>query len=82
MELMGRYAAANHQLIHAHIAKALGVDWERFARATSNVPFVAIAQGRNRFDFGEIGIRKVAIGLALYLAFLLLHPWLFGARPY
>ena len=46
-------------------------DWERFARATSNVPFVAIAQGRNRFDFGEIGIRKVAIGLALYLAFLL-----------
>ncbi len=24
MELMGRYAAANHQLIHAHIARALG----------------------------------------------------------
>jgi tRNA-splicing ligase RtcB len=26
MELMGRYAAANHQLIHKHIAKNLGVD--------------------------------------------------------
>jgi tRNA-splicing ligase RtcB len=26
MELMGRYAAANHALIHAHIAGALGVD--------------------------------------------------------
>ncbi len=26
MELMGRYAAANHQLIHAHIARALGLD--------------------------------------------------------
>lgn len=26
MELMGRYAAANHQLIHAHIARALGVE--------------------------------------------------------
>jgi tRNA-splicing ligase RtcB len=26
MELMGRYAAANHQLIHTHIAKALGVE--------------------------------------------------------
>ena len=25
MELMGRYAAANHELIHVHIAKALGV---------------------------------------------------------
>ncbi len=26
MELMGRYAAANHSLIHAHVAKALGVE--------------------------------------------------------
>jgi RNA-splicing ligase RtcB len=26
MELMGRYAAANHQLIHASMARALGVD--------------------------------------------------------
>ncbi|MBI3987488.1 MAG: RtcB family protein, partial [Lentisphaerae bacterium] len=26
MELMGRYAAANHQLIHRDVAKALGVD--------------------------------------------------------
>ncbi len=26
MELMGRYAAANHHLIHAHVARALGVD--------------------------------------------------------
>jgi tRNA-splicing ligase RtcB (3'-phosphate/5'-hydroxy nucleic acid ligase) len=26
MELMGRYAAANHALIHAHIRRALGVD--------------------------------------------------------
>jgi tRNA-splicing ligase RtcB len=26
MELMGRYAAANHALIHAHIAQALGVE--------------------------------------------------------
>jgi tRNA-splicing ligase RtcB len=26
MELMGRYAAANHELIHAHIATGLGVD--------------------------------------------------------
>jgi tRNA-splicing ligase RtcB len=26
MELMGRYAAANHALIHAHLARALGVE--------------------------------------------------------
>lgn len=69
-------------LIDRRKASALGANWERFARATSNVPFVAIAQGRNKLDFGEIGVRKVAIGLALYVAFLALHPWLFGAAPY
>ena len=63
-------------------ARTLGADWERFAHATSNVPFVAIAQGRNRFDAAEIGIVKLALGLALYAAFLLLHAWLFGAAPY
>jgi tRNA-splicing ligase RtcB len=26
MELMGRYAAANHELIHVHVARALGVE--------------------------------------------------------
>jgi tRNA-splicing ligase RtcB len=26
MELMGKYAAANHELIHRHVARALGVD--------------------------------------------------------
>ena len=26
MELMGRYAAANHELIHAYMARALGVE--------------------------------------------------------
>jgi tRNA-splicing ligase RtcB len=26
MELMGRYAAANHELIHTHVARALGVE--------------------------------------------------------
>lgn len=69
-------------LMDARKARTLGADWQRFARATSNVPFVAIAQGRNRFDAGEIGITKLALGLALYAAFLLLHAWLFGAQPY
>jgi uncharacterized membrane protein len=69
-------------LIDARKARTLGDDWKRFAGATSNVPFVAIAQARNRFDAGEIGIGKPLAGLALYAVFLLAHPWLFGARPY
>ena len=69
-------------LIDSRKARTLGEDWKRFAGATSNMPFVAIAQGRNRFDAGEIGIGKPLAGLALYAVFLLAHAWLFGARPY
>ena len=69
-------------LIDSRKARSLGEDWKRFAGATSNIPFVAIAQRRNRFDAGEIGFGKPLAGLALYAVFLLAHAWLFGARPY
>jgi uncharacterized membrane protein len=75
-------SAAGTTLIDRRKSAAAGEDWQRFARATSNVPFLAIAQGRNRFAAGEIGVAKPAIGLALYGAVLAAHPWLFGARPY
>jgi len=61
---------------------ALGEDWKRFADVTSNVPFAAIAGGRNRFDLGEIGWKRIGAGLALYVILLAAHPYLFGARPY
>lgn len=61
---------------------AHGEAWRRFATATSNVPFVAIAQGRNRFVLSEIGYRNIALALVLYVALLVLHPYAFGVRPY
>jgi uncharacterized membrane protein len=60
----------------------LGEDWGRFAAVTSNIPFAAILQGRNRFDAREIGWRNPAIGLALYALVLWFHPALFGSRAY
>jgi uncharacterized membrane protein len=57
-------------------------NWPRFADATSHIPFVAIAQGRNRLAWREIGWTRPLIGLAAYVVLLLAHPWLFGARPY
>ena len=56
--------------------------WARFAAVTSNVPFVAIAQGRNRLDWREIGWTRPLIGVAVFGVVFALHPWLFGARPY
>jgi uncharacterized membrane protein len=49
-------------------------DWPRFAAVTSHIPFVAIAQGRNRIVWGEIGWLRPAIGLAVFFAVLLVHP--------
>jgi uncharacterized membrane protein len=69
-------------LIDARKNRAIGVEWERFALVTSNFPFVAIFQGRNQFRFDEIGWNKVLIGLAAYFVLVLLHPYLFGVRPY
>jgi uncharacterized membrane protein len=57
-------------------------NWPRFAAATSHIPFVAIARGRNHVAWREIGWTRPLIGLALYAGLLELHPWLFGARPY
>jgi uncharacterized membrane protein len=57
-------------------------DWARFAAVTSNVPFVAVAQGRNRIVWSEIGWMRPLAGLALFAAFFVAHRWLFGARPF
>ena len=49
-------------------------DFARFAALTSNVPFVAIAQGCNRIVWREIGWLRPAAGLAAFFLFLLVHP--------
>jgi uncharacterized membrane protein len=69
-------------LIDARKARNVGADWQRFAAVTSNLPFVAIGGGRNRFVFGEIGWMRVGAGLLLYVLLFLAHAYLFGARPY
>lgn len=69
-------------LIDARKNRTIGVDWQRFAATTSNVPFAAILKGRNQYRFDEIGWPRVAAGLALYLALVFVHPYVFGAQPY
>lgn len=49
-------------------------DWPRFAAVTSHIPFVAIAQGRNRLVWREIGWLRPALGLAAFFAVLAFHP--------
>jgi len=75
-------ALAGTALIDARKADTLGEEWARFAAVTSNVPFSAIVEGRNRFSAGEIGAKRIGTGVALYAIVLVAHPWLFGVRAY
>ncbi|MFY9317827.1 MAG: NnrU family protein [Burkholderiales bacterium] len=75
-------AALGALLIDRRKEATHGDDWHRFVKVTSYFPFLAIAQGRNRFDAREIGWRIPAIGLALYALVFWFHAAMFGARPY
>lgn len=72
---------AGTRSIDAKRRRAFGGDWDRFAEATSNIPFCAIKQARNRLSIAEIGWQRLAAALILYLAMLHLHVRLFGVSP-
>ena len=58
--------------------KSANPDFQRFRAVTSNIPFVAIAQGRNRIVWREIGWKRPAIGIAVFVLVFFLHPWISG----
>ena len=62
-------------------ARALGPLWTHYAEQTSLVPFVAIAQRRNRFVWREIGWLRLLLTLAVFAILVSLHPLLFHAYP-
>ncbi|MCX7357726.1 MAG: NnrU family protein [Alphaproteobacteria bacterium] len=55
--------------------------WEKFEDVTSNAPFVAIVQGRNKLVIGEIGWRGL-VGVAIAVAIALFHRQLFGVAAF
>jgi uncharacterized membrane protein len=61
--------------------KAFGEGWNRFAALTSNVPFMAIIQGRNSLKIHEIGWWPPLLAFILYGFFLHFHSTLFGVSP-
>ena len=60
-------------------AAALGSDWAAYARTTSNVPFLAILNRRNRLVVGELWL-PVLVGLVGYAALAWGHQWVSGVR--
>ena len=75
-------ALAGTRLIDLRKAETLGDDWRRFAAVTSNVPFTAIVEGRNRFVFAEVGWKRIGAGLGAFAVLLAAHPYVFRAHPF
>ena len=68
--------------IDAKRARTMGEAWQGFARRTSNIPFAAIAGGRNTFELGELLSYRLAVAVLAFVAMLFVHARLFSASPF
>lgn len=75
-------AVAGMFSLDAKYAKRVPEQWAAFAGVTSILPFAAIVQRRNRFVFGEIGARRIAAGVLLWVVLIALHPLVYAANPW
>jgi uncharacterized membrane protein len=53
-------------------------DWQRFAAATSNIPFAAVFTSRNEIHLAEIGWWRLLLAGLLYIALIFLHGIVLG----
>jgi uncharacterized membrane protein len=67
--------------IDAKRKRALGPSWDAFAAQTSNVPFGAIASGRQKLSLGEIGWWRIVLAVVIWVAVLYGHRYAFGVDP-
>lgn len=75
-------AAAGTVSIDAKRRRKFGERWLRYERLTSNLPFLAISQGRNRLAMSEISLVQLAIALAIFTGLVLFHGRWFGLPPF
>jgi len=68
--------------IDAKRQRKLGEQWSAFAQRTSNLPFAAIAAGRNSFRASEYFDWRFLIALALFLVVLFAHARVIGVSPF
>lgn len=73
-------AFAGTAVLDAKLRRRLGERWQTFASSTSNVPFGAIAAGRNQLGpaLREIGLVRPAIAIAVYALIFALHGRVIG----
>jgi uncharacterized membrane protein len=70
---IGLVGIAGASILDAKKARQHGRAWDAFAAVTSNLPFLAIVQGRQQLEWREIGLWRIALGVAVSLGALALH---------
>lgn len=78
---LGLLALAGTLLIDRKKAEQMPEKWPDFASRTSNIPFLAILQGRAALSLSQIWWR-VVLGALVFAAFYGIHAVLFGVSPY
>lgn len=76
---LAAFAIVGTALLDRKYETRAGDLYRRFEGATSAIPFLAIAQGRQHLALREIGLKRFGGALLLYVILLAAHPWLFGA---
>ena len=68
--------------IDAKRRRKMGPMWDAFAAKTSNLPFGAIASGRNQLRIGELFGWRFWAAAGIFIVVLFAHARLFGASPF
>lgn len=68
--------------IDAKRARIFGESWRRYAARTSNLPFAAILQGRNRLVVGEFRLLALGAAAVAFVVLSLFHARMFGLPPF
>ena len=75
---VGFLGIAGSFTLDAKKARSHGKAWISFALATSNIPFLAIIQGRQKLVLREIGPWRIALGMCMFLITLIFDRTLCG----
>jgi uncharacterized membrane protein len=67
--------------IDAKRDEKLGPIWAGYAQKSSNIPFVAILQGRNKFALSEIAWWQWMAAIGAFATVFYAHLWLFKVAP-
>jgi uncharacterized membrane protein len=81
---LGIFALAIGGMFHidARRASDLGDAWASYAERTSILPFAAMARGKAKVQFKDIGVVRLVVVAIIYIAILHTHALLIGASPF